>query len=77
MKHSFARSFAKALLVGSLLSTAPIVSSVANAAVGVFPTSTFNNLDYGLYWFGDADNWQKAVPNQSNAYYSASKPTII
>jgi hypothetical protein len=42
-----------------------------------FLTSTFNNLDYGLYWYGDADNWQKAVPNSSNAYYSASKPTVI
>ena len=62
MKHSFGRSIAKALLVGVLLGTAS-VASVANAAVGVFPSSTFNNLDYGLYWFGDADNWQKAVCN--------------
>jgi hypothetical protein len=27
--------------------------ATANAATGVFPTSTFNNLDYGLYCFGD------------------------
>ena len=62
MKHSFGRSIAKALLVSTLLGTAS-VASVANAAVGVFPSSTFNSLDYGLYWFGDADNWQKAVCN--------------
>ncbi len=76
MKHLFGKTIAKALLVGTLLGTAS-VASIANAAVGVFPTSTFNNLDYGLYWYGDADNWQKAVPNQSNAYYTASKPTVI
>ena len=70
------KPFAKALLVGTLLGTAS-VTSVANAAVGTFPSSTFSSLDYGLYWFGDGDNWQKAVPNNSNAYYSASKPTII
>jgi hypothetical protein len=77
MKHLFGQTIAKALLVGTLLGTAS-VTSVANAAVGVhFLVVTFNSLDYGLYWFGDADNWQKAIPNQSNAYYSASKPTII
>jgi hypothetical protein len=76
MKHSFGRTIAKALLVSTLFGTAS-VASVANAAVGTFPSSTFSSLDYGLYWFGDADNYQKAIPNQSNAYYSASKPTII
>ncbi len=76
MKHSFGRTIAKALLVSTLFGTAS-VASVANAAVGTFPSSTFSSLDYGLYWFGDADNYQKAIPNQSNAYYSVSKPTII
>lgn len=52
-------------------------SSLVHAAPGVFPDSTFNNLDYGLYWFGYGDTWQKAVPGQSNAYYGASKPTVI
>ncbi len=28
------------------------LSSLVHAAPGVFPDSTFNNLDYGLYWFG-------------------------
>ena len=76
MKHLFGHTLAKALLVGTLLGTTS-VASVANAATGVFPTSTFNTLDYGLYWYGNADSWQKAVPNSSNAYYTASKPTII
>jgi uncharacterized protein YjdB len=53
------------------------LSSMAEAATGVFPDSTFNNLDYGLYWFGYGDSWQKAVPGYSNAYYSPSKPTVI
>lgn len=53
------------------------LSSLVHAAPGVFPDSTFNNLDYGLYWFGQGDTWQKAVPGQSNAYYGASKPTVI
>jgi len=52
-------------------------SSFSHAAPGVFPDSTFNNLDYGLYWFGYGDTWQKAVPGQSNAYFGTSKPTVI
>ena len=53
------------------------IGFTAEAATGVFPDSTFNNLDYGLYWFGYGDSWQKAQPGYSNAYYSASKPTVI
>lgn len=53
------------------------VGSAAEATTGVFPDSTFNNLDYGLYWFGYGDSWQKAQPGHSNAYYGASKPTVI
>jgi hypothetical protein len=52
-------------------------SSLSPAATGVFPDSTFQNLDYGLYWFGTGDTWQKAIPGQTNAYYGASKPTVI
>lgn len=54
-----------------------LLPSITYAATGVFPASTFNNLDYGLYWFGYGDTWQKAVPGYSNAYYSAGKPTVI
>lgn len=61
------------LLLLLVLSFAPL----SQAAVGVFPDSTFQNLDHGLYWFGYGDSWQKAVPGQSNAYYVASKPTLI
>ena len=53
------------------------LTSLAEAATGVFPDSTFNNLDYGLYWFGYGDSWQKAQPGYSNAYYSSTKPTVI
>lgn len=52
-------------------------SSLAQAAVGVFPDSTFQNLDHGLYWFGYGDSWQKAVPGHSNAYFDNNKPTVI
>lgn len=61
------------LLLLLVLSFAPL----SQAAVAVFPDSTFQNLDHGLYWFGYGDSWQKAVPGQSNAYYVASKPTLI
>lgn len=53
------------------------LTSLAEAATGVFPDSSFQNLDYGLYWFGYGDSWQKAQPGHSNAYYGASKPTVI
>lgn len=35
------------------------------------------NLDYGLYWFGNNDSYQKVVPGQSNAYYNKNAKTII
>ena len=63
----------RTLIVFMLLS----LSSLSQAAVGVFPDSTFQNLDHGLYWFGYGESWQKAVPGQTNAYYVASKPTMI
>jgi len=54
-----------------------IVNNMAMAYPGVFPTATFKNLDYGLYWFGNNDNYEKAVPGQSNSYYNKSAKTII
>lgn len=62
---------------GFLLFCLLSLSSLTHAATGVFPDSTFQNLDHGLYWFGYGDTWQKAVPGYSNAYYNASKPTLI
>lgn len=53
------------------------LSSITLAYPGVFPKSTFQNLDYGLYWFGNNDNYQKAQAGNSNAYYNKSAPTII
>lgn len=61
----------------AVLFTLLFLSSVTSATTGVFPNSVFDNLDYGLYWFGTGDNWEKAVPGQSNAYYNRSAPTII
>lgn len=52
-------------------------SSALYATEGVFPESTFKKLDYGLYWFGYGDSWEKAVPGQYNAYYDPKKPTMI
>lgn len=64
-------------LLFSILLLGLSLFQLARAAVGVFPDTVFNNLDYGLYWFGVDDNWEKAIPGQSNAYYNASKPTVI
>lgn len=54
-----------------------MVSNLTLAYPGVFPQSTFQNLDYSLYWFGNNDNYEKAVPGQSNSYYKKSAKTII
>lgn len=34
-------------------------------------------LDYGIYWAGANGALAKAVPGQSNPYFSPSKPTVI
>lgn len=52
-------------------------SQISQATTGVFPNSVFDNLDYGLYWFGTDDNYEKAVPGHSNAYYNKYAPTVI
>lgn len=54
-----------------------LCSTLTLAYPGVFPQSTFQNLDYGLYWFGNDDNYQKAQSGSSNPYYNKSAPTII
>lgn len=41
-----------------------------------FPNSVFSNLDTGLYWFGYNDS-EKAVANQANPNFDASKKTVI
>ena len=53
------------------------LSNLTLGATGVFPASTFQNLDYGLYWFGTNDNYEKAEPGYGNAYYDNDAPTVI
>ncbi|CAG8999911.1 MAG: hypothetical protein CENE_01894 [Candidatus Celerinatantimonas neptuna] len=49
------------------------------ARVGVFPESTFDQLSYGLYWFGANNQYQKASKSTQSGglYYNPSKPTLI
>ena len=68
--HAFLRASFFLLILG-------FIGVNANATTGVFPNSVFDNLDYGLYWFGTGDNYEKAIPGQSNAYYNRYAPTII
>ena len=42
-----------------------------------FSSSVFNNLDYGLYWFGDNYQNQKAENGKYNRYFNPSAPTVI
>jgi hypothetical protein len=37
----------------------------------------YENLEYGLYWYGAENQSQKFKPNKKNLYYSPDKPTII
>ena len=67
----------KPLLVGMSALMLLLASSFSWSYPGVFPQSVFQNLDYGLYWFGNNDNYEKAVPGHSNAYYNKSAPTIV
>lgn len=57
------------------IAAAALWSMTANAEV-TFPNSTFENLDYGLYWFG-YNQAQKANPGQANPYYNKNKKTVI
>ena len=52
-----------------------MLATVAQAVT--FPADKFSNLDYGLYWFGNGDNWEKAVPGHSNSYFHNGRKTII
>lgn len=72
MKTLLVKSAKLSLLLASLC-----ISAMASAYPGVFPQSVFKNLDYGLYWFGTGDNWEKAVPGQGNSYYSKNAKTLI
>ena len=52
-------------------------SFLPNAFVFAFDRSVFDNLDYGIYWYGDQITSQKAIPNSANPYYANSQPTLI
>lgn len=65
MKHVFC----KALLA--------VVASAATATAGAADRALFDNLDYGLYWFGGQVALQKAQAGVANPYYGASRPTVI
>ena len=60
------------LLVAFSFSSLSIHSLAAS-----WSNQVFNNLDYGLYWFGTGDNYQKATPGHSNPYYNKYKKTVI
>lgn len=69
------KKLAKSLAIATTLGVSALSSSVANAGVS-FPKSVFQNLDYGLYWFG-YNAAQKAVPGVANHYYQPHKKTVI
>ncbi|SHG04271.1 hypothetical protein [Vibrio gazogenes] len=55
------------------------LSFSAIAKTGVFPRQDFDQLSYGLYWFGANDQYQKGGQNTRNGstYYDPSRPTLI
>ncbi|QMV12903.1 hypothetical protein [Vibrio spartinae] len=55
------------------------LSFSAIAKTGVFPKQDFDQLSYGLYWFGANDQYQKGGQNTRNGstYYDPSRPTLI
>jgi len=62
--------FKKMLLIAS------VCFSTNSFAEITFPASTFENLNYGLVWFGYTEA-EKAVPGEANNFYDPSKPTFI
>jgi hypothetical protein len=42
-----------------------------------FKTLDFDQLDYGIYWFGRNNRCQKAVPGYTNPYFDPARPTVI
>jgi len=71
MKKIFKTITTTCVAVGALA-----VSAFSAQAEVTFPNSTFQNLDYGLYWFG-YNQAQKAVPNQANPHYDSWRKTVI
>ena len=61
------------LLVGTLLGGNVAAKTLPPKAFGV---SVFENLDYGLYWFGPDMAHEKAG-GPDNAYFNPHAPTVI
>ena len=53
------------------------VDEVGGTGPFPFDASVFENLDYGIYWFGDNYENQKAKAGKSNPYFDPNKPTLI
>ena len=68
------RIWPAALLWFSLLS---IGMNVLSGSALAFDRSVFDNLDYGIYWYGDQLVTQKAVSGVANPYYANAQPTLI
>jgi hypothetical protein len=51
----------------------------AIARIGIFPQADFDNLSYGLYWFGADNQYEKAgvATQHGSLYYDPAKPTLI
>lgn len=47
------------------------------AATITFPREVFDRLDYGIYWFGPGEKYQKASAKQSSPYFDPKKPTLL
>ncbi|MBF9002281.1 MULTISPECIES: hypothetical protein [Vibrio] len=49
------------------------------ARTGVFPQSSFDELSYGLYWFGADNQYEEASSStqDGSTYYDPEKPTLI
>ncbi len=61
----------------SLVKAAAGLALCAAATMGhAFDRSVFDNLDYGLYWYGNSTVTQKAT-DAANPYYANYKPTMI
>lgn len=65
----------KKLIYFSLSLTAFVFPWAANAVE--WPEDEFTELNYGLYWFGYDENWQKAEPGVDNAYYDPNRKTLL
>jgi len=66
----------KITLMKKVMLMTSLFFSVNSMAEITFPESTFEDLDYGLVWFGYTEA-EKAVPGEENNFYDPAKPTFI